>query len=185
MLVDPAISRAKFAREVAEVTALRDVLRRRGAFIISAEFPEVFVALGTPNSNVSFLPFGAVIDFSDYDLQPPSVRFVNPYTKAPLQKDMLRTGLFLRAEPNEAGAATVRQILQCHDGGLPFLCLAGIREYHESSAHSGDSWWLHRGGTEGKLFTILDLLCKYGTEPIASINFQISLGPFAVAQIPT
>lgn len=186
MLVDRAISRAKFDRELAEVVALRDVLQGRGAFVVRAEFPEVFAVFGTPNSNISFLPFGACIDFSEYDFQPPSVRLVNPYTRAPLQRnDAMRMGLFRRAVPIEGGGLSISEILQCHEGGLPFLCLPGIREYHASSAHSGDSWWLHRGGTEGKLFTLLDILCRYGTEPIGSINFQISLGQFALTQLPT
>ncbi|WP_306919914.1 putative metal-binding protein [Rhizobium mesoamericanum] len=33
----------------------------------------------------------------------------------------------------------------------PFLCMAGVREYHDNPAHSGDPWLLHRGSGEGRL----------------------------------
>lgn len=175
MLVDPEISRRKFEREVDEVRAQSDMLERRGAFLLRAEHPQALVLFGTPNSTpFNFVAFAVMFDFTDYDLKPPSVRFVNPYTKqlAPLP-ELLLTG------PRRAGASpggrTEELMVQCHPGGKPFLCLAGVREFHDSSAHSGDSWWLHRGGVEGKLFTLIDVLCTYGAQPVTGLNLNFGL----------
>jgi hypothetical protein len=36
-------------------------------------------------------------------------------------------------------------------GEAPFLCIAGVREYHDHPGHSGDSWDLHRTTGAGRV----------------------------------
>jgi hypothetical protein len=55
----------------------------------------------------------------------------------------------------------------------PFLCLPGIREYHDNPAHSGDSWLLHRASGEGSLAFILDKICSYGVNPIEQYRIEL------------
>lgn len=47
-LVDPAVSRAKFDRELAQYRALEDDYLRRGWWLLKAEFPEVFAVFASP-----------------------------------------------------------------------------------------------------------------------------------------
>jgi hypothetical protein len=54
----------------------------------------------------------------------------------------------------------------------PFICLPGIREYHDNPAHTGDSWLLHRGSGEGSLAFILNNIWKCGVEPLAMFQVQ-------------
>ncbi|RUY35501.1 hypothetical protein EN981_26380, partial [Mesorhizobium sp. M7A.F.Ca.CA.001.13.2.1] len=63
----------------------------------------------------------------------------------------------------------------------PFLCMAGVREYHDNPAHSGDPWLLHRGSGEGCLAFILDKIIKYGIVPIEQL--QIQLQPTIVGMV--
>lgn len=60
----------------------------------------------------------------------------------------------------------------------PFLCMPGIREYHDNPAHSGDSWLLHRRSGEGSLAFIVDKIIKYGTGPIDQlpVHLQLAVG---------
>ena len=57
----------------------------------------------------------------------------------------------------------------------PFICLPGIREYHDNPAHSGDPWLMHRGSGEGSLAFILEKVWTYGVNPIE--NYQVQLQP--------
>ncbi len=56
---------------------------------------------------------------------------------------------------------------------IPFLCIAGVREYHEHPAHTGDSWQLHRAQGAGRLVRLLDVISRYGVQSIA--GYAVSL----------
>ena len=56
---------------------------------------------------------------------------------------------------------------------IPFLCLAGVREYHEHPAHSGDHWELHRPSGTGRLIRLIEIISKYGLETIDGLSVQI------------
>jgi hypothetical protein len=67
---------------------------------------------------------------------------------------------------------------------LPFLCLPGVREYHEHPAHSNDPWLGYRNSGEGTLGFLIDQLHLYGSNPISSYcpqNYNIQQpGPGAL-----
>jgi hypothetical protein len=177
MVVDPAVSKRKFDREVRQLLQHREHFRRRGALVLQTDFPEVFVALGTPKAQNRFLPYGVVLDFSDYDTYPPSVRLVDPFTKERLAWPAIPYKFKRSSVIAPGGFSQVTDLLQHWTDDQVFVCLAGVREYHQSSAHTGDPWWSHRG-REGTLYYLLDTLCKYGTEPIrgVSISMNVVLG---------
>jgi hypothetical protein len=182
MFVDPAISRAKLERELSEYLAQSDVYRQRGIWLLEYKFPQVLFALVAANAKPSLLvPFGVLLDFSNYDVEPPSVQLVNPLTKARLKRSEVQYP-FPRQRPN----GQVEELLQAFEDEKPFICLQGVREYHKNPAHTGDSWFLHRGTGVGKLIYLLDTLSRYGTEPIRSQSgqIQILLNGFAVTQPP-
>lgn len=185
MFVDPAVSRAKFEREVADFRRFADAFQQRGIFLIDASFPKAFaIILAIYAKPAPMLPFGVVLDFSDYDVAPPSVQLVNPFTRAKLKGSEIPYK-FLRLLPPPAGAppgtASAQPLLQSFVDDRPFICLQGIREYHESPAHTGDSWFLHRGTGAGTLAFLLDVLSRYGAAPISSPLINVHLNIIGVA----
>lgn len=180
-LVDPAVSIEKFRREVAEYRRLEREHLRRGWMMIQAEYPEVFVVFANPTIKPPAVIFGALLDFTNYDLWAPSVTLVNPFTMEPYKARELPVLLFRRppaAEipphvmammqqgvPFEQLMQPTRLLVWYTPEDVPFVCLPGIREYHEHPGHSGDSWLSHRGRGEGTLYFILDQLYKYGVQP--------------------
>lgn len=169
VLVDPEVARRKFDAELATVATIEADLLRRGIWILSATFPNVLVAFAAPRIRPVNVYFGAVINFDNYDLQPPSVRFVDPLTREALLRGQILSP-FVRLVN---GAP--QPLLLGRPNDVPFLCLPGVREYHDHPAHTGDSWLLHRGTGEGNLYFLLDKICRYGTEPIAGIGFSFNL----------
>jgi hypothetical protein len=136
------------------------------------------------------VPYGVLLNFSDYDVRPPSVRLVNPFTRAPLAMSEIPyhfPRLIKYVNPDTGGEEQrVQPMVVAFKQETPFLCLPGVREYHDSSAHSGDPWLLHRGTGEGTLHFLLETLCKYGAEPLRQLNFKVnmSFGGF-VTELPT
>lgn len=186
---DPAVSKMKFDRELAEFGGLSDLYRQqRGWLLVKAEYPHVLVLLAAPKTNPCVLVMGVAFDYSNYDAAPPSVRLVHPLTATPYKAAELPTRLD-RSMPAQAflppGAApggpqlVIQQqqpYMQAHtEDEVPFLCMAGVREYHEHPAHSGDVWELHRKEGHGRLVHILDVITRYGIEPIA--GFRVHMQP--------
>src|SRR5207247_2738107 len=91
--VDPQVSRAKFDREIAEYRQLERDYRRRGWLLIRAEFPSVLVVLAAPQLSPPAIVTGGAFDYTNYDMRPPSVRFVYPFTSDPYKAKDLPTHL--------------------------------------------------------------------------------------------
>lgn len=182
---EPAVSRAKFDAEVAAFTELRGEYERRGWFLVDATFPTVFVILATPNVRPAALVCGVVLDYTNYDAQPPSVRLVDPFTRKPyrqrelpvhLNRAMPVQSVQLPGLPPGGGLQVqgVQPLMQAHDvDEVPFLCIAGVREYHEHPGHSGDAWELHRTGGAGRLVRLLEVISRYGVEPVTGYTVQL------------
>ncbi|WP_271610892.1 putative metal-binding protein [Bradyrhizobium sp. CCBAU 21360] len=184
-VVDPEVSRAKFDREVAAYRDMEATYRKRGWLLLDADFPEIFVVFAATKIRPAPIVAGVVVDFKDYDLQPPSVRFVDPFTRekiiaSDLQFQMLRRPPMPGVPPEaiaamiQQGALAVSQMIQANRADdFPFICLPGVREYHDNPAHTGDSWLLHRGSGEGSLAFILEKIWMYGVDPLSTYNLQI------------
>ena len=203
---DPAVSRRKFDREIAEFRAQADEYGRRGWFLAEAEFPHVLVILATAKTQPIMILCGVWFDYSNYDAAPPSVRLVHPLTREPYKWSELPTRLPRMPAPPKVPAAGVaqplppevtqalaqalaqrvpqgvtqvqlveqQQLMQAYgDDDIPFLCIAGVREYHENPAHSGDHWESHRTSGAGRLVRLVEVISKYGLETIDGINVQM------------
>lgn len=184
--VDEAVSRRKFEREVAQYRQLEDAYRGRGWFLLEATFPTVLVLFAALKVPPKPLVCAARIDFTNYDLVPPSVTFVDPATGAALPMKSLGFHMMrligLEGASDESITELAKQqqslpvqpLLQSHSPDeIPFLCLPGVREYHNHPAHTGDSWLLHRRSGEGSLHFILEHIWASGINPIQTINYQI------------
>ena len=167
MRVDPAVTRLKYDREVARLQEQRNELEKRGILLLgSTGFPYIdllFVArhplravIPISQQGALFLPAGAraVIevpslsamafkarfDLSDYDLDAPGLDFLDPWTDAPLQYNTMFRALQFEQD-RKAHIVLLDEHPTTH---RPFLCLRGIREYHNHPQHSGDEWLLYR-----------------------------------------
>ena len=186
--VDPRVSRTKFDRELAEYRANESLYRSRGWILADAEFPRVLIVLCAASLKPPSVITGVSFDFSNYDADPPSVRLVNPFTGEPFTSGNLPTVLKRRAVsalppgmslppglPVQIAQMVSDQPLMQWYGpdDVPFLCVAGVREYHEHPAHSGDSWALHRPTGAGRLVRLLELIDTYGVRPITGYNVEL------------
>jgi len=174
--VDPKVSKSKFDDELQTFLLMQDSQRQRGILLLKAEFPNAYFVFGVPSLNPCPLVFAVKINFENYDLEPLSVQFIHPFTFEPLKLHDMITHFFRNIGQDDA--PTVQALLQEEPTpeSLPFLCIPGVREYHNHPAHTGDPWLLHRNVSgEGSLGFLIEKLFHYG---ISSINsYQIQLPP--------
>jgi Predicted metal binding domain len=195
MQVDPEVNRLKFETETHRLAQQRATLESRGILMLaSTAYPFVDllfvprhalrVVAPTTQTGMIVLPqvammtvevpslaasaFKARFDLSDYDLRAPSLSFLDPSTDTPL-----RYGTMFRAIEFEEQRKAHIVLLDDHPATHePFLCLRGIREYHEHPQHSGDEWLLYR--RDMSLFSIVMSLWRVS---IDLIHPQIVLQP--------
>ena len=187
--VDPAVSRRKFDREVAEFRSQATEYGRRGWFLAHAEFPHALVILATAKTQPISVLTGVWFDYSNYDAVPPSVRLVHPLTREPYKWSEVPTRLPKMTEapdPEKVAQALAQGVSQVQleaqplmqalgDDDIPFLCIAGVREYHDHPAHSGDHWELHRTSGAGRLVRLIEIISNYGLETIQ--GFEVKFVP--------
>lgn len=194
ILVDPAVSRAKFDRELEAYRQIAADQRKLGWWVLAADYPEVLVAFLAPQLRPAAVLFGALLDFTNYDLWAPSVTIVNPFTAEPLRQREIPPAMhLLRRVPQMVELPGIGQVpgevdqplLIAHGPDeVPFVCLPGVREYHEHPAHTGDSWLHHRGNGEGTLFFLLEKLYRYGVEPIRGYQLGLHIAGFVRGDSP-
>jgi Predicted metal binding domain len=176
MRIDPKVNRSKYDRELSRLQERRGDLEHRGVYLLeSSAYPLLdllFVAhhplriwttqlrqgnlfLGAPvlvAQDIEVLApsaFTARFDLSDYDLEPPSLVFLNPWTGSPL----FFNKMFRALEYNLSRGPHEVLIADHPLTHMPFLCVRGIREYHFHAQHSGDEWLLYRPSMN--LFSII------------------------------
>lgn len=194
--VDPSVSRVKFEREIAEYRALEADYRARGWFLVKAEWPVAVVLLASDKTKPPALVAAVQFDYTNYDAEPPSVRFVDPFSWRVLTFKELPTRLPRGVPGQELGSPVpggpMVQFMMSQDlmqanspEDIPFLCIAGVKEYHDHPGHSGDPWEMHRSSSGGRLVRLLEVISKYGLEPIQ--GFTVNLVPqvtFALSEPP-
>lgn len=199
--VHPIVADLKFQREVEQFMAQAARMRARGVLLIEVAEPTVTIAFATHQIRPQGIVTAVRFDYGDYDLLPPSLTFVDPFSGERLLAEQLFTRMFRSVEqpmpqgldlPEGAQGAvqammvTQQPLIQNHEGGWPFLCLPGVREYHEHPGHSGDPWELHRTTGAGSLVRLVDTIYKYAVEPVAEWGVQmVPRVGFNVGQFPT
>lgn len=172
--VDPMVSRSKFDRELSNFTQIKEYNMQRGVVLVEAEFPFIKLAFYAYRIKPLILAFTVNLDFSNYDLEPPSLRFIdlltgNDLTRPELNIELMRFQMIPLGDGNTT-CQPLQDLIQFHNPkNIPFVCLPGIKEYHKHPAHSNDLWLSRRGKGEGTLGFIVDQLHKYGTEPLNGI----------------
>lgn len=203
-LIDPAVSRAKFAREIGAYRANEVEYRRRGWLLVRAEFPEVLLSMAAPQLRPSPILYGLELNFMNYDLVAPSLRFVNPFTgqalrvnevqavfqrkpavpqgnqAAPAADDAVADHANAQSEQQgEEQAFEIGNLVQGHGDHPAFLCVPGTREYHAHPFHSNDPWMAYRGQGPGTLYHLLNVVWSHGIAPLAGYQIQVN-----VAMVP-
>lgn len=177
--VDPIVSRSKFDRELDLFRRSETHYRERGVLLLRAEFPVIMLAFCAFRVRPLTIAFAVKLDFTNYDLIPPSLKFIDPITERELRRQELGVR-FLRVAPPtiQDGQTTInppQDLIAAHEPEfIPFLCLAGIREYHYHPLHSNDPWMDYKGKGEGSLGFIIDQLTTYGTEPISGVMPRVA-----------
>jgi len=191
MRLDPVINRLKFDRELARLQDGREILEQRGIFLLASTYPSIDFVLvprhrlraivPITQQSLIFLPAGAQavaeipgisasafkahFDLSNYDLDPPSLDFRDPWTNQVLAYNQM----FRALQFDQFRKAHVVLLDDHPSTHKPFLCLRGIREYHEHPQHSGDEWLLYR--QDSSIFSVVLSLWRVSVDLIHPVLF--------------
>ena len=159
--IDPTVSKRKFEFELNTFKENQERYRKRGIMLLEAKFPNIYLAFISNKLIPPPIVFVVRLNFENYDMEPISVRFVDPYTFQPL----MSFGIEIIKKHNNTGE--LQNLVQQNKGKLPFVCIRGIYEYHRHDGHSGDSWFLYRKkGGMGTMGYIIDILYTHGLTAI-------------------
>lgn len=175
LVVPLEVSREKLRAELRQWEENRDLYMQRGWIILGVDDLWLELAILQPAANTAWPPFVAVtvgLDYRNYDLQPPSVTFLDPLSRAPSDPIV---------KPHQVEGQRLRLLVP---GGhpttkRPFLCLPGVSEYHIHPEHDGDPWLAeHRALGEGKIANIANhLWCSTRINLETKIQVQTQLAP--------
>lgn len=179
VLVPAEVSRAKLEEELASWRLNEEVYRRRGWILLRADGLIVEVAfigsVAVGDIQLSAVTAAIRLTYDNYDLWPPSLDFIDP-----------RTG-DLAVPPVQALEPVngdVRNALLGHpQTGRPFLCVPGVREYHDHPQHTGDDWLLHRAEGAGRLAVICDIVWRRMVRNVLGLTVQLQSLPRVGTQL--
>jgi hypothetical protein len=174
-VVDLEVSKQKFEQETSELIQNATLQRSRGIIFLECQFPNIKLAFCAPQLKPIPIVFAVNINFSNYDLEPLSLKFIHPLTYKTLTIQELGNP-FGRNISTEPGKVEIQPLALGLADQTAFICLPGIREYHEHSDHGNDPWLDHRGkGGEGTLGYVIDKLYQFGISAISHLSVQINI----------
>ena len=154
-VTDPEVTRVKFENEIQKFRTVEDKYRAKGILCTKVIYPNIYFVFGIPKLIPYPIVFSVKINFTNYDIEPPSVKFINPFTEELLKREQIPIHFI---QINNSNLLQPLELVQGVGDIMPFFCIPGIREYHDHPAHSGDSWLLYRDKGEGGLLFVLDQL---------------------------
>jgi hypothetical protein len=173
---DPSVSQAKFEKELESFFEQYYHWQKKGVFLIKDEFPVCEFLFLTPQLFPLAGVFAVRIDFTNYDAEPPSVKFINPYTgklikrpEIPFQFRQKASLEVIALRSNQDTSNGVDICIAIADE-YPFICHPGIKEYHDHPFHTGNSWLRLRTEGEGRLYRILQLLHSHSIALVESLH---------------
>jgi Predicted metal binding domain len=180
VLVDPEISRAKLGREIAAWRSNEAEYRSRGWLLLAHD--DLTVELGLlgriplGNAQVPILLPAIRLDYDNYDLWPPSLTFIDVFSREAADP-LLPQALIV-------GDAGPRNILLRNGEGKVFLCVPGTREFHDHPQHSGEPWPLFRSRRMGSLAVVAERVWQSMTQTIQGVGLQPVLAQQIQIQLP-
>lgn len=173
VLMDINVSKLKFNREVESLLSLQSELRKRGWIIESTNYPIARVTFLATGVTPPVAALTVDIDFTNYNICAPSVRFLDPVKFAPIFIPALR-----RLQDGNVQNLMIQNHSKTKE---PFLCLPGTYQYHIHPQHDGDSWDIHRYSGEGTLYFILEHIWQYCISNIKTFSLNLELKTPSVA----
>jgi hypothetical protein len=173
-LVDHSVSMVKLDRQLAHWEMSRTSYEERGWILLGREDLSVDVAFTArlpigPFQDLVTVPLAVRIGFENYDLWAPSVKIIDPLTRRWLQIPRLAA---LDFTTKDATGTPANFFVNGHPRtGHVFLCVPGVREYHDHPEHSGDDWLRYRGDGYGTLASICELLWRSAARTVTGLNF--------------
>lgn len=194
-VTEPEVSRKKFEDELTEFRRIENDWRKKGVVCVKTNFPVFHFIFIAHHIQPSTVAFAVEIDFTNYDVQPPSIVFINPFSGEPITiREMNNVSFFqvIKQEIQFAGMQIpgaqaakpqfqqVNAILMIGLNERPFLCIPGVREYHDHPAHTNNPWLNYRTKGEGKLLFLLDQLYNHCIPYITgfNVNFTFNIKQF-------
>ena len=176
-IADPEVTKIKFASEVSKFNAVAEIYRSKGIICTKVSFPDIYFIFAIPKLIPSSIVYSVRINFTNYDVEPPSVVFINPFTEELVRRDQVPIAFI---QVNKGNPFQPIDLLQGDGNGniVPFYCIPGVREFHNHSAHSGDSWFLYRTRGEGNLLFIIDQLYNHSIGIAKGYNAVLNLSEF-------
>ncbi len=172
-LVDPEVTRRKVQRELQTWDTLRDLYRARGWVLLDVFDAQVvdllmLVKLTGPQAGpVTAAPVCLRVDYRNYDLWAPSVTFIDPVSRTPAPPPVQALQM------TEIGPRNV--LLEHPLTRLPFLCLPGVREYHQHPQHTGDDWLLHRSQGAGSLSVLCERIWRLMARNVVGLGLNLQV----------
>jgi hypothetical protein len=176
--VDPTVTRVKYEKELESFFAQYYEWQKKGVFLISDEFPVCEFLFLCPQLFPISAVYAVRIDFTNYDIEPPSVKFINPFTGNLIKREQIpvqfkqKATLEYIAQRNPVDPSEGMDICISIGGDHPFICHPGFKEYHDHPYHTGNPWILHRSRGEGRLYRILQILYSHSTALVESIGVR-------------
>jgi hypothetical protein len=173
-LVDPDVTREKFDRELELWSENQEAYRRRGWIMLGRSDLTVDIGfLGKLPIGIQVVPSMSAcirVEFCNYDVWAPSVEFIDPVTgeyATPIVQALVDSAEGPRDILVNSHPTTNR----------PFLCVPGVRQYHDHPQHSGDSWLLHRKSGAGSLATICDRVWMSMARNLLGVHVELQTVP--------
>jgi len=170
-ITDPNVTKIKFDTEVSKFKTVELKYQAKGIICSKITFPNIYFIFAIPKLTPPIIAYSVRINFTNFDFEPPSVVFINPFTEELVKREEVPI-LFLQLIKNLPFPV---DLLQGAGNIQPFFCIPGVREYHNHSAHSGDSWFLYRTRGEGSLLFLLDQLYNNSIATAKSFQTVINL----------
>lgn len=176
---DPEVTRLKFDNELNKFLAVEEFYNKKGILCHKIDYPSIYFIFGAPKLIPIPLVFSVRINFTNYDVEPPAVAFINPFTDEALKREQIPIAF---VQFNPSNPFQPQDLLQGIGDIVPFFCIPGIKEYHDHPAHSGDPWFLYRTKGEGSLLFILDQLYNSSIPSAKGYNININVPTIRINQ---
>lgn len=189
--VDIEITKIKFKKELQEFKLNEYEYRKKGVICIKTNPHSINLLFAIPHIKPQPIAFAVNIDYTNWDVEPPSIKFIDAFTDKKLERKDIKINFYQIKDKNNIkvlpnGQILELDLLQGNTGIKPFFCIPGVREYHQHPAHSGDSWMLHRTKGEGKLCVLIEQLYKHSIAQSAgfAVNIEMKANATVTGIIP-
>lgn len=176
--VDLEVTKIKFERELQEFKQNEDEYRKKGIICVKTNLLSINLLFAMPQLKPQAIAFAVNIDYTNWDVEPPSIKFIDPFSEAILKREDIKIKFFQVQNKNAIGIINGQiaepDLLQ--PGNPPFFCIPGVKEYHQHPAHSGDSWLLYRTKGEGKLCVLIDQLYSHSIAQSSNYVLTLNIG---------